>query len=106
MIETNQIIFVIVKKIIPWFIFDTIWWVNNTCFFLFSFSTTKYSAAAAAVFVAANLNKLPEGISFSLAYLAIVTVFIVFRIAYLVMHIHDPLKPIENLIASILLGGK
>lgn len=72
--------------------------------FKFFYSATKASIGASIVFI---LDKKTDLISapHSLVYLGVVIFFIYFKLSSILLGIHDPFSPFENLICALCFGG-
>lgn len=72
--------------------------------FLFNFSYTKACLVASIVFV---LDKKTDLISapHALVYFGIVIFFVYFKLSSILLGIHDPFIPFENLFCALFLGG-
>lgn len=64
---------------------------------------TKASLIASILFILDGEGLL--GISHHLLYLSIVAFFVLFRVAYLVIGIHNPFSIVENLVCTLFFGG-
>ena len=73
-------------------------------FLLFFFSATKASICASIIFI---LDKKTDLISapHSLVYLGIVIFFIYFKLSSMLLGIHDPFLPFENLFCALFFAG-
>lgn len=69
-----------------------------------NYSATKASIGASVIFI---LDKKTDLISapHSLVYLGIVIFFIYFKLSSMLLGIHDPFLPFENLICALFFGG-
>lgn len=68
------------------------------------FSATKASLVASVIFV---LDKKTDLISapHSLVYFGIVIFFVYFKLSAILLGIHDPFAPFENLFCAVFMGG-
>lgn len=67
------------------------------------FSATKASLVASVVFLCERLNLI--AVPHPLIYFGIVLFFVYFKISSVVLGIHDPFVPLENLLCAIFMGG-
>ena len=74
--------------------------VSHSCFC----SATKACIGAAIIFI---IDKKTDWISVphALVYFGIVVFFVYFKLSSLLLGIHDPLLPFENLFCALFLGG-
>lgn len=70
----------------------------------FSFSATKASIVGALIFI---IDKKTDWISapHALVYFGIVIFFVYFKLSSMILGIHDPFLPFENLFCAIFFGG-
>ena len=70
----------------------------------FSFSATKASIVGAIIFI---IDKKTDWISapHALVYFGIVIFFVYFKLSSMILGIHDPFLPFENLFCAIFFGG-
>ncbi|CAJ0951520.1 unnamed protein product, partial [Mesorhabditis belari] len=79
-------------------------WIPHKHEILHPSFTTKACVIAATVFTVernSNLITAPH----DLIYLAVVGFFVYFKLSALVLHVKDPLAPLENIFCSIFMGG-
>lgn len=76
----------------------------NIILFIYIFSYTKASVVASLIFV---LDKKTELISapHALVYFGIVIFLVYFKLSSILLGIHDPFVPFENLFCALFLGG-
>ncbi|KAH9404069.1 Trimeric intracellular cation channel type B [Tyrophagus putrescentiae] len=79
-------------------------WMPNSIEFLQPSFATKASIGASIIFI---LDKKTDLISapHSLVYLGIVIFFIYFKLSSMLLGIHDPFLPFENLVCALFFGG-
>jgi hypothetical protein len=79
-------------------------WTPNAIEFLSPTFATKASIAASVIFI---IDKKTDWISapHALVYFGIVIFFVYFKLSSMLLGIHDPFLPFENLICAIFFGG-
>lgn len=78
--------------------------VDDVCLFVFLHSYTKASLIASIIFV---LDKKTDLISapHALVYLGIVVFLVYFKMSSILLGIHDPFVPFENMFCMLFMGG-
>ncbi len=72
-------------------------------FLCFTYSVTKGSLAAAIVFILERKGIIEA--PHALIYFGVVIFFIYFRLSSILLGIHDPFVPFENLFCAVFMGG-
>ena len=68
-----------------------------------NFSATKACLVASAVFLLERLNYIQA--PHAIIYFGVVIFFVYFKLSALLLGIHDPFAPFENLFCAVFMGG-